>query len=69
MTVETLNKKVKFLVDDKGRKTHALVPIREYEELFEDIVDAAVVVERRKEGSISIAEMKKRLYGSEKVPG
>lgn len=73
MTAESitkkLKKKVKFLVDERGRRTHALLPIKEFEDLLEDIHDAAVVIERRREGSISIAEMKKRLYGSEKVPG
>ena len=68
MTVETLSKKTKFLVDQDGKRTHAVLPIKDYEELLEDMRDAAVVIERRKEGSISISEMKKRLYGTEEVP-
>ena len=68
MTTEEITRKVKFLVDGKGKRTHAVLPIAEYEELLEDIHDAAVVNQRRTEGSISISEMKKRLYGTEEVP-
>ena len=68
MTIKTLEKQTKFLVDKDGRRTHAVMPIKAYEALLEDIHDAAVVIERRKEGSISIAKLKKQLYGSEEVP-
>jgi len=68
VTVETVAQKVRFIVDKNGKRTHAVLPIDEYEELFEDMHDAAVVKKRRKEGSISISEMKKRLYGTEEVP-
>ena len=69
MNTEIIEKKVKFLVDRDGRKTHAVLPIEQYEELLEDMHDAEVVKERRKEGSVSISKMKKRLYGTEEVPG
>jgi len=66
---ENIAESVVFLKDGRGRRTHAVIPIKEFEELLEDIEDAAIVIERRREGSISISEMKKRLYGSEQVPG
>ena len=55
-------------MDKNGKRTHAVLPIKDYEELFEDMRDAAVVKKRRKEGSVNISEMKKRLYETEEVP-
>ena len=69
MTTEKIIRKVKYLVDKNGKRTHAVLPIKDYEELLEDMNDAAVVIERRKDGSISISDMKKRLYGTEEIPG
>lgn len=51
----------KFLVDDHGKKTAVLLPIKKYEKLMEDLHDLAVVAERKSEEPISLAEMKKRL--------
>jgi PHD/YefM family antitoxin component YafN of YafNO toxin-antitoxin module len=51
----------KFIVDDKGRKSAVIVPIKEYEELLEDIHDLAIVAERRAEPEINFAELKKKL--------
>ena len=58
---KNLRKNTKFLVDKDGKRTHAVLPIKDYEELLEDMHDVAIVKKRRKENSISIAEMKKRL--------
>ena len=61
MTTETLSKKTKFLVDQNGKRTHAVLPLADYEEILSDIYGLAVTIARRGEGSISIDEMKKRL--------
>jgi PHD/YefM family antitoxin component YafN of YafNO toxin-antitoxin module len=50
-----------FVVDDTGRKTAVLLPIKEYEHLIEDLHDLAIAAERKDEERISLAEMKKRL--------
>jgi len=50
-----------YIVDEKGRKTGVIVPIGEYEELFEDLHDLAVVAERRDEPTITFEELKGRL--------
>jgi hypothetical protein len=50
-----------FVVDDTGRKTAVLLPIKEYEHLMEDLCDLAIVAERKNEDTISLAEMKMRL--------
>ena len=51
----------RFVVDAAGRKTAVVLPIKQYEQLMEDMHDLAVVAERRGEKTISIDAMKKRL--------
>ena len=44
------------------------MPIKAYTELLEDLHDLAVIASRKDEGSISLDELKKRLYGSAQIP-
>ena len=53
--------KGQFIIDEKGKKTAAILPIEEYEELLEDFHDLAVVAERRDESTITFEELKERL--------
>ncbi len=55
------DKKHRFIVDDQGRRTEVVLPLREYQELLEDLHDLAVVAERRDEPSIPIEELKEKL--------
>ena len=50
-----------YVVDENGNKVAVILPIREYEHLKEDLHDLAMVAERRDEGTISLAELKKRV--------
>lgn len=50
-----------FIVDEKGRKTGVVLPLRRYQKLMEDLHDLAVVAERRSEKSVDLDEMKRRL--------
>jgi len=50
-----------YVVDENGNRVAAILPIREYEHLKEDLHDLAIVAERRDEGTISPAELKKRV--------
>ena len=50
-----------FVVDKKGKKAAVIIPVKEYNQLIEDLHDLAVVAERRSEKTISFSEMKKRL--------
>jgi PHD/YefM family antitoxin component YafN of YafNO toxin-antitoxin module len=50
-----------YVVDPKGRKTAVILSLKRYRELMEDLHDLAVVAERRKERTISLEEMKRRL--------
>jgi len=54
-------KKEKYIVDEKGNKTAAILPIKKYEELMEDLHDLAVVAERRDEPTITFGKLKERL--------
>lgn len=50
-----------YVVDPKGKKTAVILPLKRYQELMEGLHDLAVVAKRRKERSISLDEMKRRL--------
>lgn len=50
-----------YVIDEKGNKVAVLLPLAEYEHLKEDLHDLAMVAERRDEGTICLAELKKRV--------
>ncbi|MBM4025798.1 MAG: hypothetical protein FJ280_10390 [Planctomycetes bacterium] len=50
-----------YVVDPTGKKTAVILSLQRYQELMEDLHDLAMVAERRKERSISLEEMKRRL--------
>ena len=53
--------KSQFLVDDKGRKKAILIPIKEYEELMEDIEALAIMAKRKSEPTESMDDVMARL--------
>jgi hypothetical protein len=53
--------KEKYIVNNKGKKTAIILPMKQYEQLLEDLHDLAVVAERKNEPVISLEEMKRRL--------
>ena len=50
-----------FIVNKKGERKAVVLPIREYEELLEDLRDLAIIAQRRDESTITFDELKKRL--------
>jgi PHD/YefM family antitoxin component YafN of YafNO toxin-antitoxin module len=50
-----------YIVDEKGQKMAVVLPVKEYEELLEDLHDLAIIAERRSEPTIAFEELKKRL--------
>jgi len=50
-----------YVVDAKGIKTAVILPVKQYEQLMEDLHDLVIVAERREEAPISLEEMKRRL--------
>jgi hypothetical protein len=49
-----------YVVDENGNKVAVILPLAEYQHLKEDLHDLAMVAERRDEGTISLAELKKK---------
>jgi len=49
-----------FVIDKKGQKTAAILPIKKYEKLMEDLHDLAVVAERKGEPAISLNNHNKK---------
>jgi hypothetical protein len=54
-------KSEQYIVDQNGKRTGVVLPLRRYHKLIEDLHDLAVVAERRSEKAISLDEMKRRL--------
>jgi len=52
---------VQYVTDNKGRRTSVILPVETYEEMLEDIQDLVAVAERRKDKTVPLIEMKKRL--------
>jgi hypothetical protein len=50
-----------YVVDEDGNKVAVILPIRAYQHLREDLHDRAMVADRRDEGTISLAGLKKRV--------
>lgn len=50
----------RFIVNQKGKTTAVVVPIRRYEKLLEDLHDLSVMAERRDEGTVALAEVRAR---------
>lgn len=48
-------------MNEKGKKTSIVSPLRRYRRLLEDLHDLAIVAERRREGPSPISDMKRRL--------
>ncbi len=57
--MEALNEQ--YVIDATGKKVSVILPVKQYEQLMEDLHDLAVVAERRNEKPITLAEMKARL--------
>ncbi|MFQ6026415.1 MAG: hypothetical protein ACE5Q6_02745 [Dehalococcoidia bacterium] len=53
--------KIRFLVDEKGRKQAVVLPIKQYQELLEDLEDLALIAERRGEPSEPLEAVKRKL--------
>lgn len=53
--------KISFVVDEKGRKRSVVLPIKEYQELLEDLADLALIAERKNEPTEPLEVVKKRL--------
>ncbi|HOF03349.1 MAG TPA: hypothetical protein PLT58_05275 [Atribacterota bacterium] len=50
-----------YIVDKKGKKTAAILPIEKYEELIENLHDLSIIAERRDETTLSFDKIKEKL--------
>lgn len=57
--------KGRYVVNEKGRKTAVIVPIKEYECLLQDLHDLMVVAERRDEPVVNFEDLKEKLKKDE----
>ncbi|RLE62244.1 MAG: hypothetical protein DRJ38_09990 [Thermoprotei archaeon] len=53
--------RVRYIVDEEGRRTAVVIPIEDYEELLEDLHDLAVIAERRDEPVAPLEEIVEKL--------
>ena len=58
-TLEALHPK--YVTDSEGHQTAVILPIKEYNELIEDLHDLATIAERVDESTISHAQVVKEL--------
>jgi len=58
-----------FIVDEDGKKTAVVLPIKDYERLLEDLHDLSIVAERRHEPTISFDELKRKLQKNGLIQG
>ena len=50
-----------YVVDGAGKKTAVILPVKQYEQILEDLHDLAVIAERRQEKPTEWEEVKRRL--------
>ena len=53
--------KTQFVTNEKDKSVAALIPIKEYEELMEDLHDLKLIAQRRNEDTVPWEEVKKNL--------
>ena len=53
--------KIRFLVDENGRKKSVVLPLKEYRDLLEDLADLSLIAERKVEPAEPLDVVKKRL--------
>jgi PHD/YefM family antitoxin component YafN of YafNO toxin-antitoxin module len=58
---DMVNQREQYVVDENGRKTGVILPLRKYRRLMEDLHDLAVVAERWRATLITLAQMRRHL--------
>ena len=62
-----LARKAQYLFDNKGKKTHAVLPFEIFEGLLEDMNDIKEAKARKKEKKVSYETMKNKLSKNGKL--
>jgi hypothetical protein len=58
---EAAQSSVNYITNESGKKISVILPIKDYLQMVEDLHDLAVIAERKEEGTISLADLKKQL--------
>jgi PHD/YefM family antitoxin component YafN of YafNO toxin-antitoxin module len=61
MPVSEHPRKRQYIVNAQGRRKAVVLPLKEYEQLMEDLHDLAVIAQRRDEGTMELEELQERL--------
>ncbi|MTI11785.1 hypothetical protein [Sansalvadorimonas verongulae] len=56
-----------YITDEQGNRVSVVLPVDDYQELIDDLEDLATVAERRKEDTISHADVVKSLKADGKL--
>ena len=56
----TMNPKAEYVVKN-GKRVAVILPLAEYQELFEDVDDLGVIASRKDEPTIPLEQVKRRL--------
>ena len=57
-----------YLTDSGGEKVAVVLPLKDYDNLMEDLQDLAVIAERRDEPRMTLEEVKRRLKADGFLP-
>ena len=57
---------IEFLLDRKGRRKAVLIDLKKHKQLWEDLYDAYLAHDRRKEPRESLASVKRRIESQSK---
>lgn len=60
---------ISFVIDERGKKTAAVIDLRQHGRLWEDFYDSLVVASRANEPRESLEEVKRRLKARPKANG
>ena len=64
-----MSRNVQYITDEQGQRTAVIVPIAEYEELFEDLHVSRVAEETKTDVPIPWTEVKAELISEGKLDG
>ena len=58
---------IRYITDEKGRKTDIVINLEEHQELVEDILDVLLIEDRKNENSVSLEDFVTELKNEGKL--
>ncbi len=59
--IKTKKINLRYVTNEKGKKTEVILKVKDYEEILDDLNDLAVIAERKNEKTIPHSEVLKEL--------